>query len=192
MTTLSITSHQPYVLADHIALDMINTIAKINGQAYDFWQSANDVIYWLTTVANIQLPLKKEFSDEALFNTALVLRETIRVLIQQKKAGEPLQIESLNTFLFNSSSWLSLEIDDKGESQLIKHYKQDTPMQVLTPLAEAAAELLTQGNFDLVKVCEHNDCVLWFYDKTKTHKRRWCSMAICGNRNKVAKFRKKQ
>jgi predicted RNA-binding Zn ribbon-like protein len=31
--------------------------------------------------------------------------------------------------------------------------------------------------------------VLWFFDRTKSHRRRWCSMAVCGNRHKAARFR---
>jgi predicted RNA-binding Zn ribbon-like protein len=27
-----------------------------------------------------------------------------------------------------------------------------------------------------------------FYDDSKTQRRRWCSMALCGNRSKVAAF----
>ena len=45
---------------------------------------------------------------------------------------------------------------------------------------------------ELIRECEHPDCVLWFYDRTKSHRRRWCSMALCGNRHKVAEFRKRQ
>lgn len=62
---------------------------------------------------------------------------------------------------------------------------------LLGPVAEAVAQLLAEGDFTLVKQCEHPDCVLWFYDRTKAHKRRWCSMAVCGNRYKAAQFRKK-
>lgn len=47
-------------------------------------------------------------------------------------------------------------------------------------------------DFNLVRKCEDSDCVLWFVDKTKAHRRRWCSMALCGNRNKVASFRQRQ
>jgi len=34
--------------------------------------------------------------------------------------------------------------------------------------------------------------VLYFYDTTKNHRRQWCSTAACGNRHKVADFRKRQ
>jgi len=37
-----------------------------------------------------------------------------------------------------------------------------------------------------VKACQNPQCVLLFYDTTKNHARRWCSMAACGNRAKVA------
>jgi predicted RNA-binding Zn ribbon-like protein len=47
-------------------------------------------------------------------------------------------------------------------------------------------------DFNLVRKCEDSDCVLWFVDKTKAHRRRWCSMPLCGNRNKVASFRQRQ
>ncbi|MNR58262.1 CGNR zinc finger [compost metagenome] len=67
-----------------------------------------------------------------------------------------------------------------------------TAEQYLAPLAEMAAQLLVEGDFNLVRECEHPDCVLWFYDRTKSHRRRWCSMALCGNRHKVAEFRKRK
>ncbi|MFI4982934.1 MAG: CGNR zinc finger domain-containing protein, partial [Nevskiales bacterium] len=57
------------------------------------------------------------------------------------------------------------------------------------PVAEAVASLLAQGDFTLVRTCESSDCTLWFHDHTKSHRRRWCSMAQCGNRQKVAAFR---
>jgi predicted RNA-binding Zn ribbon-like protein len=52
--------------------------------------------------------------------------------------------------------------------------------------------LLATGDFSLVRRCENAACVLWFYDRTRSHHRRWCSMARCGNRHKVAAFRKRR
>ncbi len=57
---------------------------------------------------------------------------------------------------------------------------------------EAAADLLATGDFTLVKRCEDETCVLWFYDQTKSHHRRWCSTVLCGNRHKVAAYRKRR
>jgi predicted RNA-binding Zn ribbon-like protein len=40
-----------------------------------------------------------------------------------------------------------------------------------------------------VKACEGPACTLLFADHTRGHARRWCSMALCGNRAKQAAHR---
>ncbi|MBI0028709.1 CGNR zinc finger domain-containing protein [Gilliamella sp. B14448G11] len=96
--------------------------------------------------------------------------------MQQKKERYSLDIEPLNVFLHKASRWLNLEYDANQSLIVTHHYAKHNPEQVLAPLAEATAKLIAQEDFSLVKHCEHKDCVLWFYDKTKAHKRRWCSM----------------
>ncbi|MED4129450.1 CGNR zinc finger domain-containing protein [Shouchella miscanthi] len=39
-----------------------------------------------------------------------------------------------------------------------------------------------------IRNCEHHDCQLYFIDTSKSGKRRWCSMELCGNRQKAAEF----
>jgi predicted RNA-binding Zn ribbon-like protein len=68
----------------------------------------------------------------------------------------------------------------------------ETPEAVLAPVAEAAAILLATADRNLVKRREDETCVLWFCDQTTSHHRRWCSMLLCGNRNKVAVYRKRR
>ena len=46
--------------------------------------------------------------------------------------------------------------------------------------------VLCYADLALVKKCENPVCVLFFYDTSKNHSRRWCSMSVCGNRMKVA------
>ena len=48
---------------------------------------------------------------------------------------------------------------------------------------------LTEGDLQRVRTCEAHDCTLVFEDTTRSGRRRWCSMALCGNRMKVAAFR---
>jgi hypothetical protein len=50
----------------------------------------------------------------------------------------------------------------------------------------ATLDLLCYADPSLVKKCEDAACVLFFYDTTKNHSRRWCSMSVCRNRMKVA------
>ena len=62
---------------------------------------------------------------------------------------------------------------------------------LLAAIARSAAELLAEGSRAPLRLCANPQCGLFFYDKSRTHRRRWCSMSVCGNRNKVATFARK-
>lgn len=56
-------------------------------------------------------------------------------------------------------------------------------------LARAAGRLAGSPRLARVRRCAADDCRWWFVDDTKNHSRRWCDMAICGNRAKLRRFR---
>lgn len=78
----------------------------------------------------------------------------------------------------------------RSETGFEKVHRADyrDPEQILTAVAESVADLLAYGDLSLIRKCENPECVLYFYDTTKNHKRRWCSMAACGNRAKARAF----
>jgi predicted RNA-binding Zn ribbon-like protein len=59
---------------------------------------------------------------------------------------------------------------------------------LLASIARSAAELLVEGEKAPIRRCANPSCRLFFYDDSRTHRRRWCSMSTCGNRHKVASF----
>jgi predicted RNA-binding Zn ribbon-like protein len=63
------------------------------------------------------------------------------------------------------------------------------PRTLLFPIAHAMGNLVCEKDFSLVRKCEGEGCTLWFLDLSKAHARRWCSMAVCGNRAKAAAHR---
>jgi predicted RNA-binding Zn ribbon-like protein len=63
----------------------------------------------------------------------------------------------------------------------------------LAIFARSMAEFLITVEFKYLRRCANTDsCVLVFYDATKNHRRQWCSNSMCGNRHKVAEFRRRQ
>jgi predicted RNA-binding Zn ribbon-like protein len=64
-----------------------------------------------------------------------------------------------------------------------------SPESLLLPIGEALAKFVCEGDFADVKACEGHACTLVFADRTRRRARRWCSMAICGNRAKQAAHR---
>jgi predicted RNA-binding Zn ribbon-like protein len=63
---------------------------------------------------------------------------------------------------------------------------------LLAAIARSGAELISNGSVSRVRRCSNANCQLLFCDDSRTHRRRWCSMAHCGNRSKVAAFAKRQ
>ena len=73
------------------------------------------------------------------------------------------------------------------ELQAVRRWRN--PDALLLPVGEALARLVCSEDFSNVKACEGPACTLLFADHTRGHGRRWCSMAICGNRAKQAAHR---
>lgn len=177
------------MVGDHLALDLLNTEARDNGAAIDYWTTGDDVRRWLAQHG--VLPAGATVDVAALLAQGRRLRELARTLIVQRKGGSVDDTAGLDAYLHAYVSAPHLVCDADGKLTLTRVVQADAVASLLGPLAEAVAQLLVDGDFDLVKQCEHPECVLWFYDRTKAHKRRWCSMALCGNRYKAAQFRKK-
>jgi len=60
---------------------------------------------------------------------------------------------------------------------------------IAIPVVRAAIDLLTTDARERVRVCADDSCAWLFLDTTRNRTRRWCDMKICGNRNKVRRFR---
>ncbi|MFY2556425.1 CGNR zinc finger domain-containing protein [Corallococcus terminator] len=62
----------------------------------------------------------------------------------------------------------------------------------LAAVARDAAELLGGPFAERIRTCSQEGCALLFVDTSRSGQRRWCSMAGCGNKAKVAEFRRRQ
>lgn len=179
------------MLGDHLAMDLLNTEARNSGEVIEYWNSGDDVLKWLKRYGVVPASGGKAVDLAELLAQGMALRTLARRLIVQRKKDEPGDISDLNEYLHAYLSAPHLERDREGNLMLTRSARGEAIASLLGPVAEAVAQLLVEGNFTLVKQCEHPDCILWFYDRTKAHKRRWCSMASCGNRYKAAQFRKR-
>ncbi len=63
---------------------------------------------------------------------------------------------------------------------------------LLAAIARSAAEIVAGGASVHLRTCSNPSCGLFFYDTSRTRRRRWCSMTRCGNRHKVAAFSRRQ
>ncbi|WP_240519714.1 CGNR zinc finger domain-containing protein [Amycolatopsis antarctica] len=55
----------------------------------------------------------------------------------------------------------------------------------------AAARLAVLGEWARIKICPADDCRWAFYDHSRNRSRAWCSMRVCGNREKARAWRRR-
>ncbi len=164
---------------------------RVNGQIVDLLQRDEDVLHWLKQAGLSAPKVGPHTARMSLLHRARTLRENIRSLVEKRKTGRRGDASLLNRFLAGAQSHPRLVWNRPRALQIEKVRRKDTAEAILAPVAEAAADLLATADFNLVKRCEDDTCVLWFSDQSKSHHRRWCSMEICGNRQKVAAYRRR-
>ena len=65
----------------------------------------------------------------------------------------------------------------------------DALERILWEIGRATGRLVLSPRLSQVRACAASDCGWWFVDDTRNHSRRWCDMKLCGNREKVRRFR---
>jgi predicted RNA-binding Zn ribbon-like protein len=75
----------------------------------------------------------------------------------------------------------------------LDHRHDGDPIEgALSRLAEAVAREVTAADHDRLRICANDHCRWVFKDDSPGGRRKWCSMAVCGNRAKVARHRRRQ
>ena len=199
MATLNVTKFP--LIGSHLSLDFVNTKIMEDGVPRDLLNGPEDVAAWAVAVKLLDLPqakklakLWKEAESRDEFEQVLRFRRVLHGLVEAITQSEPVTsptLHAINTLLRKQNGYAEVLPSDEG---FIKRFSLDihSPSQLLGPVAEAASDLLCYGNPAYVRKCENPACVLYFYDGTKNHSRRWCSMKACGNRTKVAAFYQRQ
>ena len=178
---------QPLFLADNLALDFINTEYGTGDARKDFFEDDHSVINWLATVGLVS---KDAEAPSGLLTQARQLRNEARTVIHAAMRSVAVDLRVINKTLEEGHPVTKL-LWDKDSQKYHIDVKPDyhCSLSLLWPVAHALVILVTSNKFEFVRQCEAHDCILLFHDLSKSHRRRWCSMATCGNRMKVAAFR---
>lgn len=176
-------------LAGHPALDFLNTQMRRDDGFVDLLRSDEDVLIWFKQAGFPTPTIDDELKPLNLLHSARTLRESIRSVIESRKGGRRGDPSALNKFLAAGCGYPQLVWSKPNKLRIEIVRRVGSVESIFAPAAESAVDLLTTGDFDLVKRCEDQTCVRWFFDQTKSHRRRWCSMELCGNRHKVAAYR---
>ena len=179
-------------IADNVALDFLNTEYGEGTHHCECFVDDKSVVEWLK-VAGL-MPQAPTEAPEGLLALALQLRLAGRTLVAAAKAGRRSAAGAvINRVLALGNPVRELQWDGESKTfKVVKRRGSTNAASLLEPVVDAIMNLLTAGQLELVRQCEGENCTLLFHDLTKSHRRRWCSMATCGNRMKVAAFRSRK
>ena len=195
-------------LAEAAGLDFLNTLAIPVDVEVEWLESGEDLLAWLESAGLLDRAAADEVRAlataeelDAAAAQARALRGWFRDFVQRHR-GKPLarsaesELEPLNGLLARDRTFIQIVTRAKadlhdGDSALkvVARRRWQAADDLLLPIAQAIAELVSTADFAEIKKCEGPACVLHFLDTTRGGRRRWCNMAVCGNRAKQAAHR---
>ncbi|KPQ20236.1 MULTISPECIES: CGNR zinc finger domain-containing protein [unclassified Halomonas] len=178
----------PPFIASNLALDFINTQFGMGEERQECLDEDSSVVAWLQQAG--ALTNGCETPPAGLAQLARELRDNMRDLLISAQQGRAADPTLMNRVLERGCHLEKIEWQPTEAVFQKKIEKRNMESEsLLQPVAASLVQLLTEEDLQLVKQCEASDCVLLFHDQTKSHRRRWCSMAACGNRMKAAAHR---
>jgi predicted RNA-binding Zn ribbon-like protein len=178
-------------------LDLANTVDNRPTRApRELLRTYKDLVDWgrqsgtvpAATASELLAAARREpRAARAALLRARTTREAIFDLFSALAAGRaapPGALRALNHALEGSLSHLRLEPRD---GELLWTWDAGrTPLdRVLWPAVRSAAELASHEERHQIRECAAENCAWLFLDRSKNGSRRWCDMAVCGNRAKA-------
>lgn len=187
-------------LGAHPCLDFVNTAP--GADRAEALHNFDDLLDWLS---HARLLSRAELNEagrrwagspeaQRIYRDALVFRGHLLAVLERVIAGrsapEP-AMAAINRFLSQREGRSELVQTKSGFTQEFRR-RLDRPSQLLAPIAESASDLLCNHELNRIKRCANPTCGLFFHEIARNRQRRWCSMKTCGNRAKLAAFRRRQ
>lgn len=193
-------------IADSLGLDFLNSIAVPIDTTVEFIGNGEDLLSWLDQAHLVPKDVLEQFRTgaapgelDAVATHARAFREWFRGFVRERM-GKPLSddavaaLDPLNRILARDEAYGQIVARQDSESSgltLESRRRWRSSDTLLIPIARSIADLLTTENFSDVKACQGHACTLLFVDHTRGRARRWCNMAVCGNRAKQAAHRER-
>lgn len=179
-------------LANWPALDFVNTEIIRDQKRIDLFETGADVAAWLRTagLANVPAVLRSAELLAAAHKYRKYLRRGLESLVSSGRIDAE-TIAATNRLLDRGRFSVRLQRDGKKKFRLERCWNLGSAADQVIPVAGSFADLLATGDLRRVCRCKNPECILFFYDTSKSATRTWCSLDICGNKLRVAAFRKR-
>jgi predicted RNA-binding Zn ribbon-like protein len=193
---MPLTSSRPPLLGGRLSVDLVNATPPNEDLSWEqliHFLEATSIVSAERGAQLLNLPQSDPQAAEALLLKAWRLGSSLRkvfaaMLRKQRISGE--WIEPVNEILRITEGHDELAGQDSVWK--IEFVAREGGLDwLLAAVARSGAEIIAEGVRARLRLCANPHCGLLFYDNSRTRRRRWCSMAVCGNRSKVAAFARK-
>ncbi|MEU8518109.1 CGNR zinc finger domain-containing protein [Streptomyces sp. NBC_01216] len=159
-----------------VALDLLNTRWMRDGVRQDLLTDEAGLTVWLRANG-----LHERFTaDPATLRHTLAARDALAALVD--RPGDPAATARVDAVLGHGRIRATLTTEGPGEEV---EFRDPTRGPGWTA-ARNYLDLLRTAP-DRIRACAHDACILHFFDTSRNGTRRWCSMAVCGNRAKASR-----
>jgi predicted RNA-binding Zn ribbon-like protein len=188
------------LIGGQLCLDFTNTYTQTEVLQHEYLHRYSDLLAWsrhaglLDDAQTQQLQqVARQDSPAAatVFERATALRGIIYhlfVAVAHQQSPPETDIMALNNWLAEAPGRPQLTAAGSG---FVWQWRQEahTLDTMLWPIAWSAADLLTSSDLPRVRQCARSEGCDWlFVDSSKNQSRRWCSMKLCGSRDKTRRY----
>jgi predicted RNA-binding Zn ribbon-like protein len=184
---------------NHLAIDFTNTVGDRGADRADHLNTFGDIVAWAEARRVISRSAAGALRQNAnadpdgaarAWRSALTYREALYNVIaaaSSNRRAPAADLAVVNAHVGKTFSGAALA--QSGERFALETHAEEWLDPILRPVTRAAVDLLTSDQLINVRRCADEECGWLFLDTTRSRTRRWCDMRVCGNRNKVRRFR---
>jgi predicted RNA-binding Zn ribbon-like protein len=197
-------THEFVFIGERLWLDFVNTDDARRGQRVDALRDFEALVRWLAAAQVLDAERaagmrRRAWQQPAGASAALAdarrVRAALRALAErgaQSAEARLYGVGEINRVLGRSAGTRRLEARPDGTFARSFVPVGDAFAGLMIPVVESAADALVLGELARVHRCADPRCPRVFFDGTKNGRRRWCDMALCGNRAKAARHRRRR
>src|SRR5262245_49051407 len=183
----------------HPALDLVNTLdERPFPSPVENLGTYADLIRFAELAKLIEPSVARHLrtlSDDALSRVATrarKLREHLHEVLTAAQTGRPLPPSDLDAIRRDIQAAHLARVLVVSASPRMARHGWSQPLTAEIPLHACALSiehLLVDVDRKRIRKCVASDCGVYFLDTSKAHRRQWCSMKNCGNREKQRRWR---
>ncbi|MFB6841146.1 CGNR zinc finger domain-containing protein [Streptomyces sp. NPDC056361] len=164
------------LVGEPLSLDLLNTRWNVEGVRQDLLSGIEGLAVWLASNG-----LERRFTaDATTLRHTLAARDALTGLVD--RPGDPAATARVDAVLDHGRIRATLTTAGPGEEAEFA----DPSWGPGWAAARDYLDLLRTAP-DRIRACAHEACILHFFDTSRNGTRRWCSMAVCGNRAKASR-----